>query len=137
MLLDYLTVWQNVSVPLFVTGRNERDYAEDVTELIRWVGLGDRMHVYPPSLSTGEKQRTAIARAVIGKPELLLADEPTGNVDPPMARNLLRLFIELNRLGTSVIMATHDHQLIAQYTAMTQKPALRMQLNNGRLEFHE
>ena len=85
----------------------------------------------PAVLSGGEKQRAAIARAVIAKPELLLADEPTGNVDPQMGRRLLRLFIELNRLGTSIIIATHDYQL------MTQFPAARMQLENGRLELQE
>jgi cell division transport system ATP-binding protein len=95
-----------------------------VTDLLQWVGLGDRMHAYPSTLSGGEKQRAAIARAVIGKPELLLADEPTGNVDPQMARRLLRLFIELNRLGTSVLIATHDHQLMRQFKA-------------PRLELHE
>jgi cell division transport system ATP-binding protein len=81
-------------------------------------------------LSGGEKQRAAIARAVIGKPELLLADEPTGNVDPQMARRLLRLFIELNRLGTSVIIATHDYQLMTQFNAP------RLMLDNGRLHIH-
>ncbi len=114
-LLDHLTTWENVALPLRVLGKSEAEYGEDVTELLRWVGLGDRMHAYPPVLSGGEKQRAAIARAVIGKPELLLADEPTGNVDPQMAHRLLRLFIELNRLGTSVIIATHDSQLIEQY----------------------
>ena len=89
------------------------------------------MHAFPAVLSGGEKQRAAIARAVIGKPELLLADEPTGNVDPQMARRLLRLFIELNRLGTSVIIATHDYQLMSQF------PGMRMQLENGRLELHK
>jgi cell division transport system ATP-binding protein len=116
-LLDHLTTWENVALPLRVLGKSEAEYGEDVTELLRWVGLGDRMHAYPPVLSGGEKQRAAIARAVIGKPELLLADEPTGNVDPQMAHRLLRLFIELNRLGTSVIIATHDSQLIEQYDA--------------------
>lgn len=123
-LLDHLTTWQNVALPLRVLGRKESEYREDVTDLLQWVGLGDRMHHYPSVLSGGEKQRAAIARAVIGKPELLLADEPTGNVDPQMARRLLRLFIELNRLGTSVVIATHDHQLIRQYKA-------------PRLELHE
>jgi cell division transport system ATP-binding protein len=123
-LLDHLTTWQNVALPLRVVGKKEADYHEDVTDLLQWVGLGDRMHDYPSVLSGGEKQRAAIARAVIGKPELLLADEPTGNVDPQMARRLLRLFIELNRLGTSVIIATHDHQLMRQFKA-------------PRLELHE
>ena len=116
-LLDHLSTWENVALPLRVVGRRVGDYREDVTDLLQWVGLGERMHGYPPVLSGGEKQRAAIARAVIGKPELLLADEPTGNVDPPMARRLLRLFIELNRLGTSVIIATHDDQLISQFKA--------------------
>ncbi len=123
-LLDHLTTWENVALPLRVVGKRVADYREDVTDLLQWVGLGDRMHAYPSSLSGGEKQRAAIARAVIGKPELLLADEPTGNVDPQMARRLLRLFIELNRLGTSVLIATHDHQLMRQFKA-------------PRLELHE
>ena len=123
-LLDHLTTWENVALPLRVVGKQIADYREDVTDLLQWVGLGDRMHAYPSILSGGEQQRAAIARAVIGKPELLLADEPTGNVDPQMARRLLRLFVELNRLGTSVVIATHDHQLMRQYKA-------------PRLELHE
>ena len=133
-LLDHLTTWENVALPLRVTGRKQSDYAEDVTELLKWVGLGDRMHSFPAILSGGEKQRAAIARAVIGKPELLLADEPTGNVDPQMARRLLRLFIELNRRGTSVIIATLDVQLVQDYQRMAQFPGARMVLENGRLE---
>lgn len=129
-LLDHLTTWENVALPLRVLGRSVSEYKDDVTELLKWVGLGDRMHAYPPVLSGGEKQRAAIARAVIGKPELLLADEPTGNVDPQMARRLLRLFIELNRLGTSVVIATHDHQLIKQFTAP------RLVLQDGHLMIH-
>ena len=116
-LLDHLTTWENVALPLRVIGRRSAEYKEDVTDLLQWVGLGDRMHAYPSILSGGEKQRAAIARAVIGKPEILLADEPTGNVDPQMARRLLRLFIELNRLGTSVVIATHDHQLMKHFKA--------------------
>ncbi len=127
-LLDHMTTWENVALPLRVMGRKESEYRDDVTELLKWVGLGERMHAYPPVLSGGEKQRAAIARAVIGKPELLLADEPTGNVDPRMARRLLRLFIELNHLGTSVIIATHDHDLIKQYSAP------RLVLHNGHLQ---
>ena len=126
-LLDHLTTWQNVALPLRVIGRREADYREDVTDLLQWVGLGDRMHSFPSVLSGGEKQRAAIARAVIGKPELLLADEPTGNVDSQMARRLLRLFIELNRLGTSVVIATHDHQL------MRHSKAPRLELHEGHV----
>lgn len=126
-LLEHLTTWENVALPLRVIGKRVEDYREDVTDLLQWVGLGDRMHGYPSVLSGGEKQRAAIARAVIGKPELLLADEPTGNVDPQMARRLLRLFIELNRLGTSVLIATHDHQLMRQFKAP------RLELHDGHV----
>jgi cell division transport system ATP-binding protein len=127
-LLDHLTTWENVALPLRVMGKRESDYREDVTDLLRWVGLGDRINAYPEILSGGEKQRAAIARAVIGRPELLLADEPTGNVDPVMGNRLLRLFVELNRLGTSVILATHDHGL------MDQLDAPRLMLFNGHLQ---
>ncbi len=127
-LLDHLTTYENVALPLRVMGRMESDYRPDVVELLRWVGLGERMHAHPPVLSGGEKQRAAIARALITQPELLLADEPTGNVDPPLARRLLRLFMELNRLGTSVVIATHDFSL------MDQVDAPRLVLADGRLE---
>ena len=127
-LLEHLTTWENVALPLRVMGKRESDYREDVTDLLRWVGLGDRIDSYPEILSGGEKQRAAIARAVIGRPELLLADEPTGNVDPVIADRLLRLFVELNRLGTSVIIATHDYGL------MDQLDAPRLVLYEGHLE---
>lgn len=128
-LLDHLTTYENVALPYRVLGRDEASYRGDVIELLRWVGLADRMHVYPPILSGGEKQRAAIARALITRPELLLADEPTGNVDPPLARRLMRLFAELNRLGTAVLIATHDIALMDQFDAR------RMVLDNGRMEF--
>jgi cell division transport system ATP-binding protein len=130
-LLDHMTTYENVALPLRVRGREEASYRSDVTELLKWVGLGERMHVLPPVLSGGEKQRAAIARALIEQPEMLLADEPTGNVDPPLARRLLRLFIELNRLGTAVVIATHDLAL------MDQVDARRMILANGRLDIYD
>ncbi len=130
-LLDHMTTYENVAMPLRVRGRDETSYRSDVVELLKWVGLGDRMHVLPPVLSGGEKQRAAIARALIEQPQILLADEPTGNVDPPLARRLLRLFIELNRLGTAVIIATHDLSL------MDQVHARRLMLSGGRLEIHD
>ena len=130
-LLDHLTTFENVALPLRVAGKEESDYRTDVVELLRWVGLGHRMHAFPPVLSGGEKQRAAIARALITQPEMLLADEPTGNVDPPLARRLLRLFLELNRLGTSVVIATHDIGL------MDQVDARRLILFDGRLEVSE
>jgi cell division transport system ATP-binding protein len=126
-LLDHLTTYENVALPLRVAGKDEAEYRSDVIDLLKWVGLGDRMHVLPPVLSGGEKQRAAIARALITRPEVLLADEPTGNVDPPLARRLLRLFIELNKLGTSVVIATHDIALLEQVDAR------RMVLAEGRL----
>ncbi len=126
-LLDHLTTYDNVALPLRVLGRSEASYRGEVIELLRWVGLGHRLWAFPPILSGGEKQRAAIARAVIAQPELLLADEPTGNVDPTLARRLLGLFVELNRSGTSVVIATHDIALMDQYDAR------RMVLHEGRL----
>ncbi len=130
-LLDHLTTYENVALPLRVQGRDEAAYRAEVVELLRWVGLGERMHVLPPVLSGGEKQRAAIARALIARPELLLADEPTGNVDPTLGRRLLRLFVELNRLGTSVLIATHDLAL------MDQLEARRLVLADGQLHIDE
>lgn len=130
-LLDHLTTYENVALPLKVQGKEESAYRHDVVELLDWVGLGDRTHALPPVLSGGEKQRAAIARALIGHPEILLADEPTGNVDPPLARRLLRLFIELNRLGTSVVIATHDLNLMNQFDAR------RLVLDEGRIHIYD
>lgn len=130
-LLDHLTTYENVALPLRVLGQAESQYRADVIELLKWVGLGDRIHVLPPVLSGGEKQRAAIARALITRPEILLADEPTGNVDPPLARRLLRLFIELNRLGTSVLIATHDLALLDKVDAR------RLILANGQIEVRD
>lgn len=130
-LLDHLTTYENIALPLRVLGRDEASYRHEVEELLHWVGLGDRMFALPPVLSGGEKQRAAIARAVIGQPQLLLADEPTGNVDPNLAQRLLRLFIELHKSGTSVIIATHDIALMDQYDAR------RLVLHEGRLHIYD
>ena len=111
-LINHLSAFDNVALPLRIAGRKEADYARDVEELLVWVGLGDRMHSVPPTLSGGEQQRIAIARAVVAKPDLLIADEPTGNVDPEIGARLIRLFAELNRLGTTVLIATHDRALV-------------------------
>ena len=111
-LLDHLTAFDNVALPMKVAGVNQNSYAEDVSELLNWVGLGDRMHAMPAVLSGGEKQRVALARALVSKPDLILADEPTGNVDPEMSEKIMKLFIELNRLGAAVVVATHDHDLV-------------------------
>ncbi len=130
-LLDHLTTFENVALPLRVLGREEAHYRAEVSELLRWVGLGERINAYPQVLSGGEKQRAAIARAVISRPELLLADEPTGNVDPHLAKRLLRLFVELHKSGTSVLIATHDIGLMDLYDAR------RLVLADGRLHIYE
>ena len=130
-LLDHLTTYENVALPLRVMGRSEASYRHEVIELLRWVGLGERMWALPPVLSGGEKQRAAIARAVISQPALLLADEPTGNVDPNLAQRLLRLFVELNRSGTAIVIATHDIALMNQYDAR------RLVLHEGRLHAYD
>ncbi len=130
-LLDHLSTYENVALPLRVQGREEASYRAEVSELLGWVGLGERMHVLPPVLSGGEKQRAAIARALISRPEILLADEPTGNVDPSLARRLLRLFLELHKSGTSVLIATHDIALMDQFDAR------RLVINQGRLTVYD
>jgi cell division transport system ATP-binding protein len=127
-LLDHLTTFDNVALPLRVSGQKIDDYRTDVMDLLSWVGLADQAHAYPPVLSGGEKQRAAIARAVISKPELLLADEPTGNVDPVLGNRLLHLFKELNRLGTTIFMATHDLKLVQASRAHV------LNLERGRLK---
>lgn len=128
-LLDHLTAYENIALPLRIAGREETSYRAEVVELLRWVGLGEHLHAMPPILSGGEKQRVAIARALIVRPQLLLADEPTGNVDPPLAKRLLRLFVELQKNGTAVLIATHDVALMDQYDAS------RLVLNEGRLYY--
>ncbi len=130
-LLDHMTTYENVALPLRVLGREEATYRGEVVELLRWVGLGERIDAFPPILSGGEKQRAAIARAVIARPQLLLADEPTGNVDPNLGQRLLRLFIELNKSGTSVVIATHDIALMDEYDAR------RLVLHEGRLHVYD
>lgn len=113
-LLDHLSVFDNCALPLRLAGGRPEDHAEDVEEMLRWVGLGDRLNARPPALSGGEKQRLAIARAVVNRPDLIIADEPTGSVDKAMAEKLLRLFQSLNRLGATVLIASHDEALAAR-----------------------
>jgi cell division transport system ATP-binding protein len=112
-LLDHLSAFDNVALPLRLTRTRREDWSADVEEMLDWVGLGDRMDDRPPTLSGGEKQRLAIARAVVTRPELILADEPTGSVDAVMGERLLKLFQSLNRLGTTVLIASHDEALAA------------------------
>ncbi len=114
-LLEHLSAYDNVAIPLRLRGMNEKEISKRVKELLRWVELDKSMNKICSTLSGGEKQRIAIARAVINRPDILLADEPTGNVDDDIAQKLMKLFIELNRLGTTVVIATHSQKLINQY----------------------
>jgi cell division transport system ATP-binding protein len=129
-LLPHLSAFDNVALPLRIAGRQERQIRADVTEMLRWVGLDRRAESRPPTLSGGEQQRLAVARAVIIRPALLVADEPTGNLDAPQARRVIALLREMHRLGTTVVVATHAESLVEAYPA----PALR--LDGGRLVSH-
>lgn len=114
-LLDHLSAVENVALPLRIAGARDGQVLEHVRELLRWVGLGEALEARPPTLSGGEQQRIAIARAVINRPDILLADEPTGNVDEAMGWRLVRLLEELNRLGTTVVVATHSEALLQRF----------------------
>ena len=127
-LINTLNTFDNVALPLRIVGMSESEIKKRVNELLAWVGLEKCVNAFPESLSGGEKQRIAIARAVINAPDLLLADEPTGNVDDAMANRILHLFLELNKMGTTLVIATHNHALIRQF----KKPQLH--LSNGVLE---
>jgi cell division transport system ATP-binding protein len=126
-LFGHLTAFDNVALPLRIAGLPEKDIARNVTELLQWVGLSEKMNARPPTLSGGEQQRIAIARAVINRPKLLLADEPTGNIDGNIGHKLLSLFEELNRHGTTVVIATHDADIVRRF------PHQQMLLENGTL----
>lgn len=126
-LLNHLTTFDNVALPLRVCGMNEVEIRRRVIELLNWVGLEKRLNAKPLSLSGGEQQRVAIARAVINRPDLLLADEPTGNVDSHIEDKLMKLFAGLNKRGTTVIIATHSDKLIREYNYP------RLHLDSGKL----
>ena len=126
-LLGHLTALDNVALPLRIAGAKQSLSRRHVPELLDWVGLGDHMNALPATLSGGQQQRVAIARAVIGRPKLLLADEPTGNVDDQIAMRLLFLFEELNRMGTTVLIATHNNMLVDRFSYP------RLDLRDGRL----
>lgn len=128
-LVQHLSAFDNVALPLRLAGTDEGKVQRSVTDMMEWVGLSHRMQALPQTMSGGEQQRVAIARAVIARPQVLIADEPTGNVDPEMALKLLRLFEALNnRVGTTVIVATHDVHLLKKVPE-----SLIMRLNKGRL----
>lgn len=124
--LDHLSVAENVALPLTVAGRGD-EVGQDLTDLLGWVGLHKQSGQMPPELSGGERQRAALARAVMVSPDVLIADEPTGNVDWEMSQRLLHLLIELNRMGKAVMIATHDLNLIRAAKAQVQARVLRLQ----------
>ena len=127
-LVPHLSTFDNVALPLRISGMSEERLQKPVADMLEWVGLDHRSDARPETLSGGEQQRVAIARAVIARPEILVADEPTGNVDPEMAVKLLRLFEALNRLGTTVVVATHDVHLLRKVP-----DSLIMRLDKGKL----
>ena len=127
-LLDHLSAFDNVALALRVSGLPEKDIKKNVSELLDWVGLGEKMTSRPPTLSGGEQQRIAIARAIINRPKLLLADEPTGNIDEHIGIKLLTLFEELNKHGTTVVIATHNENIVKRFSHPT------MHLENGMLD---
>ncbi|MGD9637440.1 MAG: cell division ATP-binding protein FtsE [Alphaproteobacteria bacterium] len=127
-LLDHLTAVENVALPLRVAGMREEEINNQVTELLSWVGLENHLNAKPPTMAGGQQQRVAIARAVINRPDILLADEPTGNVDSKMATRLMRFFVELNRLGTTIVIATHSEEIIRKFNFP------RLHLSSGRLK---
>lgn len=126
-LLEHLSVFDNVALPLRIAGIREDEVRRDVAELLTWVGLKDHVSVPTPTLSGGQQQLVAIARAVIARPKLILADEPTGNVDERVAARLIHLFQELNKLGATVVIATHNHSLAERFAYR------RFHVDGGRL----
>ncbi len=130
-LIDHLSAFDNVALPLRIKGINEKDIRVNVEELLEWVGLGDHIRALPSTMSGGQQQRIAIARAVITKPKLLLADEPTGNLDENIGLRLMNLFEQLNKMGTTIVIATHDMHMIEQFNHP------RLALDGGKLEVKE
>lgn len=114
-LLNHLSVFENVALPLRISNTPHGKVKKNVEELLEWVGLGNRIHARPLQLSGGEQQRVAIARAIISQPHLLLADEPTGNLDPEISEKLLKLFGQLHKMGTTIVMATHNEEIITKH----------------------
>ncbi len=114
-LLSHLSAFDNVALPLRILGRPEKEIANNVNELLEWVGLGDQKNMLPPTMSGGQQQRIAIARAVIARPRLLLADEPTGNLDDEIGFRLMNLFDQLNRMGTTIVIATHSQSIMDKF----------------------
>ncbi|MEJ6709421.1 MAG: ATP-binding cassette domain-containing protein [Amylibacter sp.] len=130
--LDHLSVRENLALPLAVSGRDDELHPSNVNDLLGWVGLTERGDALPPELSGGERQRAALARAIIMSPDLILADEPTGNVDWEMAQRLLSLLVELNKMGKTILIATHDLNLIR--TVKSEVSARVLRICNSKLQ---
>lgn len=130
--LNHLSVRENIGLPLSVSGREQDVEASNLEELLTWVGLTERSHALPTQLSGGERQRAALARAVIMSPDVIIADEPTGNIDWEMAQRLLSLLVELNRMGKTILIATHDLNLIR--STKSQIAARVLRIDNQRLQ---
>lgn len=130
-LLGHMSTFDNVALPLRIQGRPEKEIKNNVTELLDWVGLGDHKFALPSTMSGGQQQRVAIARAVITRPRLLLADEPTGNLDDEIGFRLMALFDQLNRMGTTVVIATHNQQIMNKFAHN------RLILDKGRMHIEE
>lgn len=124
--LDHLPIWENITLPLVVAGRDPEREKGNLDDLLAWTGLAHRANAFPPELSGGERQRAALARAVIMSPDIIIADEPTGNIDWDMSMRLMSLLVELNRLGKTVLVATHDLTLIRQAKTRVQTRVLRI-----------
>jgi cell division transport system ATP-binding protein len=131
--LDHLTVTENIALPLIVAGRSAEKYAQNLDELLGWVGLANRAEARPPELSGGERQRAALARAVIMSPDVILADEPTGNIDWDMGQRLMTLLVELNKMGKTIVIATHDLNLIRYVKSKAPARVLRIAKNTIKL----
>mgnify|MGYP003391867234 CR=1 FL=1 len=129
-LLSHLSAFDNVALPLRIIGRPEKEIQDNVGELLDWVGLGDHKNTLPQTMSGGEQQRIAIARAIIARPRLLLADEPTGNLDDDIGFRLMNLFEQLNRMGTTIVIATHNTQIMEQFG----HPRLVLEAGHLRIE---
>jgi len=130
-LLNHMSAFDNVALPLRISGKSEKEIQNNVSELLEWVGLGEHKHVLPNTMSGGQQQRVAIARAVITRPRLLLADEPTGNLDDEIGFRLMNLFEQLNRMATTVVIATHNLAIIEKFGHP------RMILDDGSLLIEE
>lgn len=130
-LLAHMSIFDNVALPLRILGKSEKEIATNVDELLDWVGLGDYTRALPPTLSGGQQQRVAIARAIVGHPKLLLADEPTGNLDDEIGMRLMNLFEQLNRMGTTIVIATHNQAIMDHFGHN------RLILDQGHLHLEE